>query len=93
MSDQGRHEQDQEGSPEASSSARAVDNATGEHLIDGSVHDVHAEISPDPELDGSRSGDPDPTVTDAHRDQVEAVEQGDRQATSGALGETADSPD
>ncbi len=82
------HDHDPDHDHDRGGPERAVDNATSDHLLDGSLRDAHGEVSPDPELDGSGNGEPDPRVTAAHRHQADAVEEGDRQATGGALGET-----
>ena len=51
----------------------------GDPLIDGSVHDEHAEVTPDPAIQGG---------ADRHRDDVAAVEAADGRASGETLGTT-----
>ncbi len=51
----------------------------GDPLIDGSVHDGHAEVAPDPAAAGGGA---------RHRDDVAAVESADGRASGETLGTT-----
>ncbi|HWL43524.1 MAG TPA: hypothetical protein VNQ73_11320 [Ilumatobacter sp.] len=66
----------------------AVDAATSEHLLDGSLRDAHGEIQLDPDLgdDRSRDAEPDPQVAERHRCDAASAEAGDEQAADETLG-------